>query len=165
MNKIVPGPNDVTQVDVDDRLMHQSKFATLESAIKGCFYGKPLSHAFKHRLVEYRNTIAPRVFGAVHRRVGMAKQVVGRCGDLRVVGGYPDTCGDKHVALAQGEWLIETFKNSIGQQHGVGLILGESVEHNKLVARNSSNDASGWKSVSEALRDRDKHIVSSLMAE
>ena len=47
----------------------------------------------------------------------------------------------------------------------VSLILGESVEHNKLVSRNSSNDAAGGKDISEALRHRNQHIVSSLVAQ
>ena len=145
--------------------MHQSKFATFESAVQGSFNGKPLSHTFEHGFVKYRNTIAPGVFGAVHGGVGVAKKVVCGCSDFRVVGGNANAGGDKHVALAQRKWFIETFKNPIGQQHGIGLIFGESVEHNKLVTRNSSNYAARWEGISKALRDRDKHIVSSLMAE
>jgi hypothetical protein len=145
--------------------MHQSKFATFESAVQGSFNGKPLSHTFEHGFVKYRNTIAPCVFGAVHGGVGVAKKVVCGCSDFRVVGGNANAGGDKHVALAQRKWFIETFKNPIGQQHGIGLIFRLSIEHDKFVSRYTPNDAPSWKDVSKALRDRDKHIVSSLMAE
>ena len=102
--------------------MNETQLATLKCTVERSLYGKSLSDTLKHRLIKYRYTVSARIFGSIHRGIGMAQQVICSGCYFLFEHGHTDAGRDKDITLPQSQWLMKRFEHHVCKKHSVALI-------------------------------------------
>ena len=106
------GPDHAAVGEVDLGLVVQTQLTALDSAPQSALQHHLLAHLVVQVLGEVAEAVAPRVLGAVHRRVGVLDQVV-RAGAIARKQADADAGRDEHLLLAVAERRGELAQDAL----------------------------------------------------
>ncbi len=132
-------PNSVPVVEVDHRLVVHAHLAALDGAVQLVAGAQVVDRAVVFARVEQLGAVAAQLLGAVHRRVGVAQQRLGRVG-AAARQRDADARGHEHLAFHERDRPRDRLGEPLRDELD-GLLAGHVVaEDRELVAAEAGDD-------------------------
>ena len=151
-------PGDPTGREHDDRLVVDLELAALDRPPQVGLEPQPLHDARVHRLIEDDVPLLAQRLGPIHRRVGVAEQVLGPLPVLRSQRD-PDAPGREDLVSPQVERGLQVVANPLGHQHRIADVADVVGEDRELVAPEPRERVAPAHPLLEPPADRDQELI------
>ena len=115
-------------------------------------------------VVEHGGAMAATVLGVVHRRVGVAQQLL-RLAVMRAGQGDADGGGGEDLLDAQPERRLQRTDDAVGDLGSGGRVVHVFQQHRELIAAQSGNHVTGLEAGAHAATDLEQQVVADQMAD